>query len=578
MARLLRKIAGGSLLLGTLLAGGVGYAGDKGLTVLRAAPARATSDWIIESSLGSSVSVSDGAFLDGQNGWVIGSGGTMFVIHDDGLDWAKYLSGSGDDLRHIHFLSAQIGYAVGGNTLLHTTDGGVHWQAIQSTTLPGSMTDIRASDPSTMWVTTSPREGNGSIYRSTDGGQSWGSLYDATNGTGFDSLTLAAPSNIWAVGAPGLYHSADNGNSWSPVSADSDNGRANVAAFFGQLGIVAGVIDAQGPYFFIARTTDGGATWQTSKGTHPDAYQVSSVAGVGSSMVLAAQTHYGTESAIFASNDLGAHWVAQSLPSGTDVLVAAGYRGITPWALTKDGYFLHFGPLPPADTATPTPYVPPTQTPIPSPTPTAAAVVPFGSVFDTPTVTPTASPIPQPLCVLSLSPKVVVAGSSAAVTIHGGGFDAQVTVSVGDSDITDAQLTSGGLRFNLPPTVPPGLYDVRVQLDSGQVGVLHHSLTVVPKLLIDAGLASRTVVAGHLLAFDVRSLPGAVLSAVPQTASGRPVPHIVATLRQVGSGHWRVVLAIGIHVPAGWYRLAIGAVTSQQRATAMPGFTALVGR
>ena len=72
---------------------------------------------------GTSNTLSGVAFTaDGQNGWVVGDGGTILVTHDGGNSWGALASGTLFSLRGVTFTAdGQNGWAVGdGGTLLRS--------------------------------------------------------------------------------------------------------------------------------------------------------------------------------------------------------------------------------------------------------------------------------------------------------------------------------------------------------------------------------------------------------------------------------------------------------------------------
>jgi len=567
--RLVRSVAGRVALLGSLLIGGAGIVRSADT---RAAMSAAGSSWIVESTIGGSVAVNDAAFINEQNGWVAGDGGTLYYTHNGGLNWGRYTTNSGDNLKHIHFFDPQNGYAVGGNTLLHTTDGGAHWHAVLSDSLPSKLQDMTETDANTLWAVASD-----GIYQSTDAGQSWGKVYA---GAEFAQISAPTPTDIWIVGYPGIYHTADAGNSWAPVTVDSNNGTADTVSFgSATLGFVAGTFqppDDPRPALYIARTTDGGTTWGELSGkTLPLlSADVKSIHGVGPSVMLAYSwtDDSGRDSgAIVASNDAGSHWTSQALPDGTGALMAAGYRGFVPWALTHDGSFLHFGPIPKIAAPPPVPQPSATQAAPPTAAPTAAATnsptAPAVVTFAAQPVAPTATATPDLLHLHSVSPRTVVQGSGATITVLGSNMDPNATISIGDNDITNAHHVSTGLRFSLPPEVSAGKFDVQVTNPDGTIGVLHKALTVLTKLTISAVPDHAAVGPGFSLELTVDSIPGASLRAVVHTANGHPAPHIVASLHQQSPGEWRVSLAVGSHVPLGPYVAVFTAAAGSQRAT-----------
>ena len=77
------------------------------------------------------IDLRDVCFADEQNGWAVGQpGGYLLRTADGGQTWALALTGQPRSLRAIHFVTPQVGYAVGeGGVICKTVDGGTTWSA-----------------------------------------------------------------------------------------------------------------------------------------------------------------------------------------------------------------------------------------------------------------------------------------------------------------------------------------------------------------------------------------------------------------------------------------------------------------
>ena len=76
-------------------------------------------------------------FIDAQNGWIVGSGGTVLSTNDGGSNWTDQSNVTTQDLYGVHFVSTTKGWAVGNNgTIIVSSDGGASWtiQASGTTT------------------------------------------------------------------------------------------------------------------------------------------------------------------------------------------------------------------------------------------------------------------------------------------------------------------------------------------------------------------------------------------------------------------------------------------------------------
>jgi hypothetical protein len=94
-------------------------------------------------------------FHDSNNGWIVGSFGTLLHTTNGGATWTTVDPGTSDSFSSIHFINSQHGWIAGGNnddaTILHTSDGGNTWVAED----PGTtnfLYDIFLTDASHGWA------------------------------------------------------------------------------------------------------------------------------------------------------------------------------------------------------------------------------------------------------------------------------------------------------------------------------------------------------------------------------------------------------------------------------------------
>jgi photosystem II stability/assembly factor-like uncharacterized protein len=138
-------------------------------------------------------------------------------------------------LNSIHFISADVGWAVGADSgqlgvVLRTTDGGASWtpSRLGHKQIP---TTVFFADQNTGWVggaTPPPGEDEGvggpsAILGTTDGGQTWSLQYNVP----ISIYDLSFVDNLtgWASGSKGvIYHTADGGRTWNTQRTEIEAG------------------------------------------------------------------------------------------------------------------------------------------------------------------------------------------------------------------------------------------------------------------------------------------------------------------------------------------------------------------
>jgi photosystem II stability/assembly factor-like uncharacterized protein len=201
-------------------------------------------------------------FFDAQNGWVIG-GDDFWFTTDGGLVWTRSVVPAGTWAYGARFFDRQNGVAVGeyGN-IVRTQDGGQTWQTIRPVGTGQRLWDVEYANATTLFLVGD----NGGISRSTNGGTNWRSIQSggAAVTHAFDSVDAR---HAWAGQDAGeIVYTTNGGVQWV---------RATVSGF-DEFGFLMGVAFADrsigwaggGNDFFggtlgmVARTTNGGRTWQ----------------------------------------------------------------------------------------------------------------------------------------------------------------------------------------------------------------------------------------------------------------------------------------------------------------------------
>ena len=162
----------------------------------------------------------DVTFIDAQNGWAVGYQGTIVHTTDGGAHWESQTSGTSTWLQGITFFSSTEGWAVGqGGIILHTTDSGNNWEAQTS----GTSNDL--------WGVTffSSTEGwtvgrNGAILHTTNGGDNWEAQTSGTSNW-LNDIYFFSSTEGWTVGDWGtILHTTDGGDNWEAQISGTSNG------------------------------------------------------------------------------------------------------------------------------------------------------------------------------------------------------------------------------------------------------------------------------------------------------------------------------------------------------------------
>lgn len=200
------------------------------------------------------------SFIDNLNGWAVASAanageGLVFHSSDGGKTWTQQTSRR--QLYAIKALSASTVVAVGGDSfgpiLVRSTDGGATWTE-NDTLSAGVLYGLTFVNATTGWAVGQ----FGTVIKTTDAGKTW-----VPQVSGVDpaipllAVSFADTNNGWVVGDGGaIIHTTDGGSHWFPQTPPVPNNFLAVFAVSPSVAWISG-------YNTIARTLNGGQTWQT---------------------------------------------------------------------------------------------------------------------------------------------------------------------------------------------------------------------------------------------------------------------------------------------------------------------------
>jgi len=248
---------------------------------------------------------------------------------------------------------ADIAKAVTANTagqitmagIWKSTNGGNTWQAANSGISSFRTGDISFSTTS-LWATTS----QGGIFSSSDSGGTWQArntgLENSVNAgaSGIVVYRVAAtpgdPTVLYAATSAGLHKSTDSGAHWTRVGFSTYGATCVLVDPAAPLTVYAG----EAYYGHVAKSTNGGSTWNTYSGTNCSSNQVVDLKMAPGGLRLYAVVFNncsGARNLIKRSTDAGLTWALSNTglpdvdvnrvaidPNNADILVAATDDGV----------------------------------------------------------------------------------------------------------------------------------------------------------------------------------------------------------------------------------------------------------
>lgn len=265
----------------------------------------------------------------------------------------------------VQMIDASVGWAITGDSVLRTTDGGAHWLAVTPDVgqlAPGAgegfgQACVLGPDTALFARSEGADAREVTLYSTSDGGATWAKT---SIGTAPDdvptprAIGFSGEDNGWllvnfggvAMGSEmvGIYTTGDGGATWRPAAVTEPTGqqsgslplggiKSGVTFLSDQIGWVAGAWHGDGVWLY--GTFDGGRTWQRANLPVPRGYSteggaVSTYAPVFFSSNGFVPAVFSPERSLvfFATTDGGLSWKATTpVPSGND---ATGFV----WAFT----------------------------------------------------------------------------------------------------------------------------------------------------------------------------------------------------------------------------------------------------
>jgi PKD repeat protein len=220
------------------------------------------------------------------NSLIAATSNGMYKTLDGGTTWTMVYSGSYVDAEYKPGDTTVV-YAVSNGSFFRSTDGGVNYNAVplSGSSIASSRLSLAVTPANSSYVYVlvgSTNNGFGGLYRSVNGGTSFSmmsnspNIFDwSTNGSGsggqawYDIAIDASPTNAneITVGGVNSWKSTNGGANWTlNTHWYGGGGKPYVHADLHYVLYTSGTTCFLGTDGGVARTTNGGSTWQTING------------------------------------------------------------------------------------------------------------------------------------------------------------------------------------------------------------------------------------------------------------------------------------------------------------------------
>ena len=292
----------------------------------------------------------DIVFTDADHGWATGYDNVneealIMRTSDGGAHWKVSSPSSGDcyTIASLCPLDTSHAWAVGSmgwvdngnqNVILHSADGGAHWQWHQGGR-PEYLESTDFVNKQDGWISGT----NGTLLHTTDGGAHWRGPHSVGN-TDYWSVDFTDAQHGWLAGGDEssltgvLKHTATGGTTWTQHTVDGAVLYAVYGASDSEAWAVGG--DPAGGHGVILHTTDSGATWQV-KDSGPSLPWLGDVTFVSASEGWAV----GEQGAVLHTTDGGTTWTPVNVGATDDLTSVCFTSALNGWIVGDGEGLLH---------------------------------------------------------------------------------------------------------------------------------------------------------------------------------------------------------------------------------------------
>ena len=260
--------------------------------------------WFQQSVVFSGSNFNSVKFLNDSIGWAVG-GRSILKTTDGGRSWFVQLEEASNELIDIYFIE-ETGWVVGAfGTILKSIDGGENW-TIQNSGTSYWLYSVFFTDKNNGWVV-----GRYTVLKTTDGGTNWD--YQSLNSILAQDVFFIDQNIGWIAGDK-IYKTIDGGGTWV---LQSDEVWFKAIHFIDQYnGWGIGLYATPGLY----STTDGGSSWTN----HSISASLRSLFFVNSDLgwVVGSESNIGV---VYKTSDAGANWIKQINEEICDDLFAVDF-------------------------------------------------------------------------------------------------------------------------------------------------------------------------------------------------------------------------------------------------------------
>ncbi len=195
-------------------------------------------------------------FIDDMTGYIAGS--KLLKTTDGGVHWDDLNTGTSSIIQNVFFVNNSLGFAAHGDGAIKTTDGGNTWNPLNMMNMDFDKKYVYFADENLGFIS-----GDSVLYRTTDGGDTWKKLSVGTNNEDLNSKVTFINSSTGFFGKKGqVFKTTDKGDTWTDAAIDNHTVPQQIQFISDSIGYFISTSDTFGIHSHILyKTTDGGNSW-----------------------------------------------------------------------------------------------------------------------------------------------------------------------------------------------------------------------------------------------------------------------------------------------------------------------------
>ena len=247
-----------------------------GITLLPVFPAREAcaspgAGWVKQDVVSGEYAIMDMDAVSADTVWCVGprllfSGNVVMKTTDGGDHWQQLETGTSQGLYAVDAVDGSTAWAVGMGIIIKTSNGGSSWVP-QGTTINFMLTGVSAVSEEVAWASgmevdsSLPTVFRGVVIKTVDGGDTWQKVKSGGSGEYYYDVDALSADAAWVSVTGGTMNTTDGGGSWAYHGIAANCPFIKISCAGGGAVWTLGQVSGTGSALSAYVSTDGGGSW-----------------------------------------------------------------------------------------------------------------------------------------------------------------------------------------------------------------------------------------------------------------------------------------------------------------------------